>query len=238
MLHSLLHSLLHLGTAYHAGYDNGTHNKLKYKNMRSTNLFKRADGKGYIILPRRLMDHLVAHPDDGQCKHTVISAYLYLLAKARYADDTSPDGLRRGELAFSRRELSKVFGWNYRTTTKFIEWLEREEIIRVSPLVPTKLSVMRLLYYDNLCRFTDGTPGGKVRTKKADIDFIAFWDDYHAMTGKPELDIELARANWNRLTARERELATANIAAYCCRQTADRIRTAANYLAHKSFILI
>lgn len=205
--------------------------------MNSSNLFKRADNNGYIIIPRRLVDTLFIETGIKGTPYTPVSAYLYLLMKANYTDSKDPDGLRRGELFFSGRELRTVFHWEHRTIKKFLEYLQNEGIIRITPTSDPKKSIMRLMYYDNLCRFTSRTPGGVVRTKKADEEFICFWDAYHAMTGKPEVDIELARTHWNRLNAQERRMAIENMTAYVCMQPLERLRTAANYLANKSFIL-
>ena len=201
------------------------------------NIFKRADKKGYIIIPRRLMELLFDHKDPARQKKVAI--YVYLLTKAKYtAPDEDGKTPTRGELVVSASELSKRFGHCTRTIDRFLQNLQAEGIIGMTSQGRNRSSLVRLAYYDNLCRFTDRTPGGRVRTKKADLDFIGFWDQYHAMTGLPEVEIEDARAHWNRLTATERKLATENIAAYCCMQTTERLRTAANYLSHKSFILI
>lgn len=201
------------------------------------NIFKRADKKGYIIIPRRLMELLFDYKDTA--KQTKVAIYVYLLTKAKYTDpDEGKDTPTRGELVVSASELSKRFGHNWRFIDRFLQHLQDEGVIGLTSQGRNRSPLVRLAYYDNLCRFTDRTPGGRIRTKKADLDFICFWDQYHAMTGLPEVEIEEARAQWNRLTARERKLATDNIAAYCCMQTTDRLRTAANYLSHKSFVMI
>ena len=206
---------------------------------KETNQFLRADKKGYIIIPRRLLDMMFFGKTPLECAEAEM--YVFLLFTACYADQDStvPDAepLQRGELMFSCNELCERFGVARTTVRRFVERLRKAGIVEVSTLGRGCRSRMKLLFYDNLCRFTDRTPGGKVRTRKADEDFIRFWDRYHSMTGLPEVEIETARRNWNRLTAAERKLAVDNVAAYVCTQSYDRLRTAANYLAHKSFYI-
>ncbi len=205
--------------------------------IRDFNQFMRADKKGYVIIPRRLLETMYF----GKTASERLEAkmYVFFLFSACYAevDDAGGGGetLQRGELVFSYKDLSKRFGVARLTVARFVERLREAGVIEISPFGRSCKSRMKLLFYDNLCRFTDRTPGGKVRTRKADEDFIFFWDRYHSMTGLPEVEIETARRNWNRLTAAERKLAVDNVAAYVCTQSYDRLRTAANYLAHKSF---
>lgn len=195
--------------------------------------FQRADVRGHIIIPRRLLELMQDPSDPSTQKEAAI--YVHLLTKAKYATDESEGGLERGELKLSKRELCMRFSVNARTIDRYLARLQEHGIISLTPIPGSKLSRLKLLCYDNLCRLTDRTPGGVVRTRKADEDFIVFWDRYHSMTGMPELEIETARCHWNRLTAEERKLAIANVAAYVCTQQYDRLRTAANYLLHKSF---
>ncbi len=195
--------------------------------------FQRADIRGHIIIPRRLLELMQDPSDPSAQKEAAI--YVHLLTKAKYAADETEGGLGRGELVLSKRELCIRFSVNARTIDRYLARLQEHGVISLTPIPGSKLSRLKLLFYDNLCRLADRTPGGRVRTRKADEDFIFFWDRYHSMTGLPEVEIETARRNWNRLTAAERKLATDNMAAYICTQQYDRLRTAANYLLHKSF---
>lgn len=208
--------------------------------IKDFNQFKRADKKGYIIVPRRLLETMFFGKTDAA--RAEAQMYVYFLFMACYADmdragENGTESLERGSLFYTVSELCTRFGLNYRTVQRFLLRLEAEGVVKLTAVDGARMSRMKLLYYDNLCRFTDRTPGGCVRTKKADLEFIAFWDSYHYMTGLPELEIDEARAHWNRLTAQERKLAADNVAAYVCTQRFDRLRTASNYLAHKSFYL-
>ena len=195
--------------------------------------FQRADIRGHIIIPRRLLELMQDPSDPSAQKEAAI--YVHLLMKANYSTEDTEGGLERGELRLSKRELCMRFLVNARTIDRYLARLQEHGVISLTPIPGSKLSRLKLLFYDNLCRLTDRTPGGRVRTRKADEDFIFFWDRYHSMTGLPEVEIETARRNWNRLTAAERKLATDNMAAYICAQQYDRLRTVANYLLHKSF---
>lgn len=150
--------------------------------------------------------------------HTDAEAYVYLLMKACFSDQgEGPEELKRGEMEYSLRELSLRFGWSKRKVIRFITRLELEGV--VSTAHTTHGSKLKLLYYEELCHLKVSRKSGERPKSRTDESFDVFWEQYHALTQQPALDIEAARKAWGKLTL------------------ADRARSALNYLLMKSFVI-
>lgn len=169
--------------------------------------------------------------------HTEAEAYVYLLMKACFSDQgEGPGELKRGEMVYSVRELSMRFGWSKRKVIRFLARLRLEGV--VSTARTAHGSKLKLLYYEELCHLKVSRKSGERPKNLTDESFDVFWEQYHALTQQPALDIEAARKAWGKLTLAEREEAIGNMEMYLCLlPSIDRERSALNYLLMKSFVI-
>ena len=169
--------------------------------------------------------------------HTEAEAYVYLLMKACFSDQgEGPGELKRGEMVYSVRELSMRVGWSKRKVIRFLARLRLEGV--VSTARTAHGSKLKLLYYEELCHLKVSRKSGERPKNLTDESFDVFWEQYHALTQQPALDIEAARKAWGKLTLAEREEAIGNMEMYLCLlPSIDRARSALNYLLMKSFVI-
>lgn len=169
--------------------------------------------------------------------HTEAEAYVYLLMKACFSDQgEGPGELKRGKMVYSVRELSMRFGWSKRKVIRFLARLRLEGV--VSTARTAHGSKLKLLYYEELCHLKVSRKSGERPKSRTDESFDVFWEQYHALTQQPALDIEAARKAWGKLTLAEREEAIGNMEMYLCLlPSIDRARSALNYLLMKSFVI-
>ena len=169
--------------------------------------------------------------------HTDAEAYVYLLMKACFSDQgEGPGKLKRGEMVYSSRELSMRFGWSRGRMRRFLARLELEGV--VSTAHTAHGSKLKLLYYEELCHLKVSRKSGERPKNLTDESFDVFWEQYHALTQQPAVDIEATRKAWGKLTLAEREEAIGNMEMYLCLlPSIDRARSALNYLLMMSFVI-
>lgn len=191
--------------------------------------------QGFMALSRRLLKAMFDEMYGRM--HTDAEAYVYLLMKACFSDQgEGPEELKRGEMEYSLRELSKRFGWSKRRVIRFLARLELEGV--VSTAHTAHGSKLKLLYYEELCHLKVSRKSGERPKNLTDESFDVFWEQYHALTQQPAVDIEATRKAWGKLTLSEREEAIGNMEMYLCLlPSIDRARSALNYLLMKSFVL-
>lgn len=191
--------------------------------------------QGFMALSRRLLNTMFDEMYGRM--HTEAEAYVYLLMKACFSDQgEGPGELKRGEMVYSVRELSMRFGWSKRKVIRFLARLRLEGV--VSTAHTTHGSKLKLLYYEELCHLKVSRKSGERPKSRTDESFDVFWEQYHALTQQPALDIEAARKAWGKLTLAEREEAIGNMEMYLCLlPSIDRARSALNYLLMKSFVI-
>lgn len=191
--------------------------------------------QGFMALSRRLLNTMFDEMYGRM--HTDAEAYVYLLMKACFSDQgEGPGELKRGEMVYSVRELSMRFGWSKRKVIRFLARLRLEGV--VSTARTAHGSKLKLLYYEELCHLKVSRKSGERPKNLTDESFDVFWEQYHALTQQPALDIEAARKAWGKLTLAEREEAIGNMEMYLCLlPSIDRARSALNYLLMKSFVI-
>ncbi len=191
--------------------------------------------QGFMALSRRLLNTMFDEMYGRM--HTEAEAYVYLLMKACFSDQgEGPGELKRGEMVYSVRELSMRFGWSKRKVIRFLARLRLEGV--VSTARTAHGSKLKLLYYEELCHLKVSRKSGERPKNLTDESFDVFWEQYHALTQQPALDIEAARKAWGKLTLAEREEAIGNMEMYLCLlPSIDRARSALNYLLMKSFVI-
>lgn len=191
--------------------------------------------QGFMALSRRLLNTMFDEMYGRM--HTEAEAYVYLLMKACFSDQgEGPGELKRGEMVYSVRELSMRFGWSKRKVIRFLARLRLEGV--VSTARTAHGSKLKLLYYEELCHLKVSRKSGERPKSRTDESFDVFWEQYHALTQQPALDIEAARKAWGKLTLAEREEAIGNMEMYLCLlPSIDRARSALNYLLMKSFVI-
>ena len=191
--------------------------------------------QGFMALSRRLLNTMFDEMYGRM--HTEAEAYVYLLMKACFSDQgEGPGELKRGEMVYSVRELSMRFGRSKRKVIRFLARLRLEGV--VSTARTAHGSKLKLLYYEELCHLKVSRKSGERPKNLTDESFDVFWEQYHALTQQPALDIEAARKAWGKLTLAEREEAIGNMEMYLCLlPSIDRARSALNYLLMKSFVI-
>lgn len=191
--------------------------------------------QGFMALSRRLLNTMFDEMYGRM--HTEAEAYVYLLMKACFSNQgEGPGELKRGEMVYSVRELSMRFGWSKRKVIRFLARLRLEGV--VSTARTAHGSKLKLLYYEELCHLKVSRKSGERPKNRTDESFDVFWEQYHALTQQPALDIEAARKAWGKLTLAEREEAIGNMEMYLCLlPSIDRARSALNYLLMKSFVI-
>lgn len=191
--------------------------------------------QGFMALSRRLLNTMFDEMYGRM--HTEAEAYVYLLMKACFSDQgEGPGELKRGEMVYSVRELSMRFGWSKRKVIRFLARLRLEGV--VSTARTAHGSKLKLLYYEELCHLKVSRKSGERPKNLTDESFDVFWEQYHALTQQPAVDIEATRKAWGKLTLSEREEAIGNMEMYLCLlPSIDRARSALNYLLMKSFVL-
>lgn len=191
--------------------------------------------QGFMALSRRLLNTMFDEMYGRM--HTEAEAYVYLLMKACFSDQgEGPEELKRGEMVYSVRELSMRFGWSKRKVIRFLARLRLEGV--VSTARTAHGSKLKLLYYEELCHLKVSRKSGERPKNLTDESFDVFWEQYHALTQQPAVDIEATRKAWGKLTLSEREEAIGNMEMYLCLlPSIDRARSALNYLLMKSFVL-
>lgn len=191
--------------------------------------------QGFMALSRRLLNTMFDEMYGRM--HTDAEAYVYLLMKACFSDQgEGPGKLKRGEMVYSSRELSMRFGWSRGRMRRFLARLELEGV--VSTAHTAHGSKLKLLYYEELCHLKVSRKSGERPKNLTDESFDVFWEQYHALTQQPAVDIEATRKAWGKLTLSEREEAIGNMEMYLCLlPSIDRARSALNYLLMKSFVL-
>lgn len=191
--------------------------------------------QGFMALSRRLLNTMFDEMYGRM--HTEAEAYVYLLMKACFSDQgEGPGELKRGEMVYSVRELSMRFGWSKRKVIRFLARLRLEGV--VSTARTAHGSKLKLLYYEELCHLKVSRKSGERPKNLTDESFDVFWEQYHALTQQPAVDIEATRKAWGKLTLSEREEAIGNMEMYLCLlPSIDRARSALNYLLMKSFVI-
>lgn len=191
--------------------------------------------QGFMALSRRLLNTMFDEMYGRM--HTDAEAYVYLLMKACFSDQgEGPGKLKRGEMVYSSRELSMRFGWSRGRMRRFLARLELEGV--VSTAHTAHGSKLKLLYYEELCHLKVSRKSGERPKNLTDESFDVFWEQYHALTQQPAVDIEATRKAWGKLTLAEREEAIGNMEMYLCLlPSIDRARSALNYLLMKSFVI-
>lgn len=182
-----------------------------------------------MVIPRSLLREMFRELGEER-PLTDTEAYLFMLYTACY---TEQPPLHRGEIHTSVRRLSLRLGWGRMRTHRFLNALQRAGIICY---VNTGDGIrITLLHYNRLCRMESAAKPGMNRSDEA---FEEFWQLYHELTQLPAVDKEMARRAWSKLDAHDRSEAVKNIEWYIC-EVGDmrRLRTAAGYLARRSFII-
>lgn len=185
--------------------------------------------QGFMVVPRNMLGEMF-HELGEERPLTDTEAYLYMLYTACYTEQPQ---LHRGEMQTSVRRLSLRLGWGRMRTRRFLAALQREGIIRYT-LTGDGVSII-MLHYNKLCRMECGPKPG---VNRSDEKFEEFWQVYHELTQMPAVDKEMARRAWSKLNAYERGEARKNIEWYIC-EVGDmrRLRSAAGYLARRSFVI-
>ena len=194
-----------------------------------TNVMQSPGNQGFMVIPRSMLREIFRELGDG-CPLTDTAAYLYMLYTACYTEQPQ---LHRGEMQTSVRRLSLLLGWGRMLTFRYLNTLKREGIIRCTN---TGGGIrITLLHYNKLCRMECGPKPG---VNRSDEKFEEFWQAYHELTQMPAVDKEMARRAWSKLNAYERGEARKNIEWYIC-EVGDmrRLRSAAGYLARRSFVI-
>lgn len=190
---------------------------------------KSPGNQGFMVVSRSMLGVMFSELGEER-PLTDTEAYLFMLYTACYSD-LPP--LCRGEIHCSVRRLAQWLGWGRTRTRRFLAALQREDIIRYT-LTGDGIRIT-LLHYNRLCRMESAAKPGMNRSDEA---FEEFWQLYHELTQLPAVDKEMARRAWSKLDAHDRSEAVKNIEWYIC-EVGDmrRLRTAAGYLARRSFII-
>lgn len=200
--------------------------------MENTSHFTNAGNQGYILLPRRLLNVYLGLEETDSKYHTY-KLYINLLVRATYGEKAPEEGgLWRGELYYSARALSEHMHITRYALEKELDKLKKAKLIELYPSKKRgESSRMKLLYYDQMCRFA--TVYEKA-SKKTEEEFDIFWDIYHDTAGLQPVDRERAFRAWKLLDKEERFLAVGNMIPYLS-LFKYKCNSAADYLTYKCF---
>ena len=138
---------------------------------------------------------------------------------------------KRGESGIRITKLSKIFHWEVYTTHRFVHELHEQCLIEILRSKPFK---WRIVDYDELCH---ANHPGKDRPED-DKEFIEFFTGYNEAIDRSDVDSEEAFRYWKRLSKKDKAAALSNYQTYIERvNDRNKIRTATNFLAKRSFIL-
>lgn len=191
--------------------------------------------KGYILVPKQMVEQLMCHSNDPLSE---LEAWLVLLTTVNYKDLTCRMGEReyvckRGESLHSTLYWSSRFRWPRSTTRYFFARLQRQNLIRLIPHPCT--THLQIVDYELWvgCR----TAARSRIAAQTDEAFEVFWKTYHRITQADKVNIARARREWAKLSPEERALATRHIEEYYYHlRNVKYCMQAAAYLSNKAFL--
>lgn len=191
--------------------------------------------KGYILLPKQLMEQWMNHSDSPLSE---LEAWLVLLLTVNYKDipwrmNEQECVCKRGESVHSTLHWSVRFRWTRSKTRSFFARLQRQNLIRLIPHpYTTHLQIVDYELWTG-CR----TAARQCIVKQADEAFDAFWETYHRITQADKVNIARARREWQKLSAEEQTLATRRVEEYYYHlRNIKFCMQAAAYLSNKAFL--
>lgn len=190
--------------------------------------------KGYILVPKHLLNYRFSQKDES---FSYLEAFLMMVASVNFEDKEitikrKTFVCQRGESFLSIPSWAKLFNWSVSKTRWFFDRMEKENLINYIHLGHDLRKIL-VVDYD----LWTGKPGKitNMREKKEDR-LMEFYEKYHEITMLRKVDLGLVRAEWKKLTAKEKEAAINNIQNYrdsiVC---TDFYKSASKYLKAKSF---
>lgn len=193
--------------------------------------------KGYILLPKHLLETLLTNIDRPM---TDFEAILTLLTKVNYKDTVchfeGQDVLcRRGEALYSTQNWAETFRWKRGKTRSFFKKLTQIKIIEILPTLPGATTHLRVLNYD---LWTGSRQEAHQRKQeKEDERFEEFWEKFHRITCTRKVNRGRAEREWHRMALEEQECALQRVNDYYYSLTDIRFcKQAATYLSDKAYL--
>ena len=196
-------------------------------------LLSEATSKGYIMLPKHLMEIFLLHK---KSQATELEAFLILLSRTNYKDETfrvkeKTMLCHRGESMRSLESWGQLFGWKKGKTTYFFNKLKRMGLIESIPNEVT--THLRIKEYEV---WTGNEWRKPVPNEEEDLEFNRFWITFHEITHTNKVNIGRARREWKKLLATEKQLAISQIEIYYASlKNTNYCKQAATYLADKAY---
>lgn len=193
--------------------------------------------KGYILLPKHLMETLLSNIDRPM---TDFEAILTLLTKVNYKDtlcyfEGKKIMCKRGEALYSTKHWAEIFCWTRAKTRRFLDKLVNEKIIEILPTLPHETTHLRVLNYD---LWTGSSQEARKRKReKEDERFEEYWEMFHRITCTRKVNRGRAEREWHRMTTEEQDCALRRINDYYYSLTDIRFcKQAATYLSDKAYL--
>lgn len=190
--------------------------------------FTKIGRKGYLVVPRTLLEEALR----TEASFTMAQAYLYLFMRCEFCDRKGEGALKRGQVAFTSKELAERFGWKRTTVRDYLHDLERLGVVKLEVVKGVK-SIVTLCFYEAL---TGGR--GKPMEEREQVRFMEFWKRYYDLLDREGSDLYAALAEWGRIDQKERRMAMENMELYF-RSLSDirYVKSAGNYLRFKVFLM-
>lgn len=193
--------------------------------------------KGYILLPKHLLETLLSNIDRPM---TEFEATLTLLTKVNYKDTVCHfDGqdvlCKRGEALYSTNHWAETFHWKRGKTRSFLKKLTRIKMIELLPTLPGETTHLRVLDYE---LWTGSRQEARKQLReKEDERFEKFWEMFHRITNTRKVNRGRAEREWQRMSPEAQECALNRINDYYYGLTDIRFcKQAASYLADKAYL--
>lgn len=193
--------------------------------------------KGYILLPKLLLETLLTDIDRPL---TDLEATLTLLTHVNYKDTICHFNgqellCKRGESLYSTRHWAKLFHWERGKVRWFITKLANDKLIELLPITECNTTHLRVLNYD---LWTGSRQAAmKHEHEKQHEQFYRFWEEYHLITCTRKMNRGRAEREWNRMPKEEQAKALQGINNYYFSLTDTRFcKQAAAYLADKAYL--
>lgn len=191
--------------------------------------------KGYILMPKHLLEQWMSHSDSPLSE---LEAWLVLLITVNYKDIPYRMGeqdyvCKRGESVYSTLHWSIRFRWTRSKTRSYFARLQRQNLIRLISHPYT--TYLQIVDYE---LWTGSRTAAHCRlATQADEAFDAFWETYHRITQADKVNIARARREWQKLSAEEQTLATHRVEEYYYHlRNVKFCMQAAAYLSNKAFL--
>lgn len=186
---------------------------------------------GYLLVPRKLLNQVISQNKAEMSESQAFLSMLLLVNFKRTEIGAGP--CNRGESLLRISEWSEVFRWPMWKTRRYFRKLEQEGEISIDKeKYPYTIRITR---YEELCANKREHPGQSPKSRN-DERFEEFWEAYHQITRQTPQEKEAGRREWNKLSARDKELAFDNIGDYFFSlRDIKHVRLAYNYLRCKSF---